>query len=137
MVLISKVILFAFLVSVYPVMWAADDPVEWGRYLAEEVGKCNECHTPKLPDGKLDKSKWFKGAEVEVTPIHPIPNWHKTSPDLTPSGRLWKRWGEENLKKYLVTGLTPNGKPAGSPMPTYTLKPKDAEAIVEYLKTLK
>ncbi len=135
--LFSKILIVAVIFSTVPNASSADDLVEWGRYLAIEVGKCLECHTPKLPDGKLDKSKWFKGAEVEVTPINPIPNWHKTSPDLTPSGRLWKRWGEENLKKYLITGLTPNGKPAGPPMPTYTLKPRDAEAIVEFLKSFK
>jgi hypothetical protein len=39
--------------------------------------------------------------------------------------------------KYLMTGLTPKGTPAGPPMPTYKLKEADAEAIVEYLKTLK
>ena len=37
---------------------------------------------------------------------------------------------------FFTTGLTPKGTPAGPPMPTYKLKPDDAEAVVEYLKSL-
>ena len=39
--------------------------------------------------------------------------------------------------KFLTTGLNPGGNPAGPPMPTYKMKQDDAEAIVEYLKSLK
>ncbi len=112
------------------------EKAERGRYLAEEIGKCQECHSPKLETGELDKSRWMKGAVLDFAPLKEVKGWHKTAPDLTPAGRLWSRWGEANLKKYLETGLTPAGKPADPPMPAYKLKPEDAEAIVEYLKTL-
>jgi len=112
--------------------------LERGRYLAEEVGKCHECHTPKTETGQLDKSKWMKGKVMEVAPLAPMEGWHKTSPDITPSGRLWAKWGgEAAMVRYLTTGLTPSGKPAGPPMPTYKLRQDDAEAIVEYLKSLR
>jgi mono/diheme cytochrome c family protein len=112
--------------------------VEYGRYLAEEVGKCQDCHSPKNEKGELDRSRWMKGAVLDVQPIGQIPGWHKTSPDITPGGKLWERWGgEEALRKYLTTGLTPKGKYAEPPMPTYKLRDKDAGAIVEYLKTLR
>ncbi len=109
---------------------------EFGRYLVEEVAKCHECHTPKLENGDFDKSKWMKGAVMEYAPIKPIENWHKTSPDLTPSGRLWERWKEEGIRNYLLTGLTPRGTKAGPPMPTYKMKAADVEAILVYLKSL-
>jgi mono/diheme cytochrome c family protein len=109
----------------------------WGKYLAEEVAKCHDCHTPSTASGELDKSKYMKGKTMEVQPIGEILRWHKTSPDITPSGKLWAKWGgEEAMRKYLITGLTPSGRPAGPPMPTYKLKPEDAEAIVEFLKAL-
>jgi len=111
--------------------------IEYGRYLAEEVAKCVECHTPTTETGELDRSKLLKGKVLEYQPIQPIKDWHKTSPDLTPSGRLWLKWGEGAMLKYLQTGLTPSGKLAGPPMPAYKLKPADAEAILEYLKSLK
>jgi len=119
-------------------VWAADDQVSYGKYLAEEVAKCADCHTPTGADGKLDQTKYMKGKVMEVQPIGTIEHWHKTAPDITPSGRLWTRWGgAEAVKKYLMTGLTPSGRPAGPPMPAYKLKEADAAAIVAFLKTLK
>ncbi|MCC6538835.1 MAG: c-type cytochrome [Bryobacterales bacterium] len=119
--------------------WAAgEDKVARGKYLAEEIGKCQECHTPVNDKGELDLEKNMKGRVMNWTPITPVADWHKTSPDITPAGRLWTRWGgEEAMIKYLMTGLTPRNKPAGPPMPAYKMKREDAEAIVEYLKTLK
>ena len=111
--------------------------IERGRYLVEEVAKCGDCHTPKGADGQLDRSKWLKGAVLDFQPLEPVPKWHKTSPDLTRPGRLWSKWGELALLNYLKTGLAPSGKPADPPMPAYKLKHEDAEAIVEYLKSLK
>ena len=117
--------------------FAQDEKIERGRYLAEEVGKCQECHTPRSEKGELDREKWMKGSVLNVQPINPIPGWHKTSPDLTPGGRLWERWGEAGFVKFLTTGAGPKGNPADPPMPTYKMKQEDAEAIVAYLKSLK
>ena len=111
--------------------------VEYGRYLVEEVGKCQECHTPKLESGELDKSKWLEGAVLDVGPLKEIKGWHKTSPGLTTDGRLWERWKEEGVRNFLITGLNPKGGKAEAPMPTYKLKPADADAIIAYLKSLK
>jgi mono/diheme cytochrome c family protein len=130
--------LFAFsLVFAGQALAQADKAVR-GKYLVEEVARCQECHTPKLPDGQFNKEKWLKGAVLNVQPIDPIKGWHKTSPDLTASGRLWQgRWGQAALVKLLSTGLGPGGNPADPPMPTYKMTQDDAEAVVEYLKTLK
>jgi mono/diheme cytochrome c family protein len=116
---------------------AQDEKIERGRYLAEEVSKCQDCHTPRLERGELDREKWMKGAVLGMQPINPIPGWHKTSPDLTPGSRLWERWGEAGLVKFLTTGVGPKGNPADPPMPAYKMKQEDAEAIVAYLKSLK
>lgn len=117
--------------------FAGEKEIAYGKYLLEEVSKCQECHTPKTETGELDKSKWLKGATLDFQPVTPVERWHKTSPDITPSGRLWQRWGEKALLEYLQTGLTPKGKPADPPMPAYKLKKADAEAMMEYLKSLK
>ncbi len=117
-------------------LFAASDAVERGRYIVEEVAKCQMCHTPKLESGEYDKSKWLKGATLDVQPIGTIKGWHKTSPDLTPSGRLFGRWKEEGIVNYLKTGLNPRGAAADPPMPAYKMKDEDAKAVVEYLKTL-
>jgi mono/diheme cytochrome c family protein len=120
------------------VSFAADsDPATYGKYLVEEIGKCQECHTPRSADGQLDTTKWLKGATLDFAPIQEVKGWHKTSPDLTSAGRLFTRWGEAGLVKFLETAAGPTGHAADPPMPAYKLKPVDAEAIVAYLKTLK
>jgi len=108
-----------------------------GKYLVEEVARCQECHTPKTADGQFDQTRWLKGSTLKIQPIEEMKGWHKTSPDLTSTSRLWQRWGDSGLIKFLTTGLNPGGNPAGPPMPTYKMKQDDAEAIVEYLKSLK
>lgn len=115
--------------------FAAD--IERGKYLAEEVGKCQDCHTPRAADGQLDKAKWMKGATLDFQPIKEVKGWHTASPDLTGPSRLFQRWGEQGLVKFLVTGRNPRGNPADAPMPTYTLKQEDAADIVAYLQSLK
>jgi mono/diheme cytochrome c family protein len=114
----------------------AQDKVEYGRYLTEEVGKCQDCHTPRLETGQLDKTKWLKGSTLDFQPINEVKGWHKTSPDLTPSGKLWARWGEAGIVKFLTSGLNPKGNAADPPMSAYKMKQADAEAIVAYLKSL-
>jgi hypothetical protein len=130
-------IVLVLALAAVPFAALASDQTDRGKYLVEEVGKCQDCHTQRLPDGQLDRSKWLKGAVLGFQPIEPVKDWHKTSPDLTSSGRLFKRWGEKGITEFLKTGLGPSGHHADPPMPTYTLKSEDAEAIVEYLKTLK
>lgn len=111
--------------------------VERGRYLVAEVGKCQECHSPRTDTGEFDKERWLKGAVLDFAPLKEVKGWHKTSPDITPGGKLWARWGEPAILKYLQTGLNPKGTPADPPMPAYKLAQADAEAVIAYLKTLK
>ncbi len=116
---------------------AADsDSVARGKYLVEEMGKCQECHSPRTETGELDKTKWLKGATLDFAPMHEVKGWHKSSPDLTGGGALFTRWKEAGLVKFLETGLNPRGNKADPPMPFYNLKHDDAQAMVDYLKTL-
>src|SRR5690242_4485584 len=73
-----------------------ESPVERGKYLVEDVAMCGDCHTPMV-EGKADAAKLLKGSTLGFQPIGEVKQWHKTAPDLTPSGRLWQRWGEKGL----------------------------------------
>ena len=126
-----------FLVALLSLNAGQMTKLDRGRYLVEEVAKCGDCHTPKGPDGQLDRSRWLKGAVLDFQPIEAVKGWHKTSPDLTRQSRLWMKWGERAFLTFLTTGLGPSGKPADPPMPVYKLRPDDAEAIIDYLKSLK
>jgi Cytochrome c len=113
------------------------DQLSYGKYLANEVAKCQDCHTPRTESGEFDTTKWLKGATLDIAPTHETKGWHKTSPDITSSGRLFARWGDEGLVKFLETGVGPSGHAADAPMPAYKLRSDDAAAIVVYLKSLK
>jgi len=130
-------IVAAFCVTAALGLGAEMDAVTYGKYLVEEVAKCQECHTPRLENGEFDKSKWLRGATLDFQPTQDVKGWHKTSPDLTPGGRVFQRWGEQGVIKFLETGLGPRGNVADPPMPAYKLRQSDAEAIVAYLKSLK
>jgi len=110
--------------------------LERGKYLVEEVGRCQECHTPKTETGEFDKARWMKGATLVGVPSAPIADWHQKSPDLTSTSALWTRWGQDGFAKFLQTAKNPRGGKAGPPMPAYMLKAEDADAIAAYLKSL-
>jgi mono/diheme cytochrome c family protein len=116
--------------------FAQEDKVQRGKYLVEEVARCQECHTPKTDANEFDAAKMLKGAKLNVAPVATIAGWHTSSPDLTSTSALWQRWGEDGMIKFLETSKNPRGGKAGAPMPAYTMKHEDADAIVAYLKSL-
>ena len=115
---------------------APDAKIARGKYLAEEVARCQDCHTPKTEKGDFIKSQWMKGATLDFTPAVPLMGWHSKSVDITSTSQLWARWTADGLVKFLETGKNPRGNKAGPPMPTYTLNHDDADAIVAYMKSL-
>jgi mono/diheme cytochrome c family protein len=106
--------------------------IEHGRYLVEGVAKCQECHTPRKPDGELDGTAWLQGASIWIRPVASIANWADQAPALAglPS------FTEEQVERVLEDGTGPNGEPLRLPMPIYHMAPADARAITAYLKSL-
>ncbi len=99
-----------------------------GRYLAEALGHCGECHTPRNPLGGLKLAGWLSGA--------PNPTGKGTIPNITP-GKL--KWSEADIVEYLTSGFTPEFDTAGGHMVnvienTAKLPASDREAIAAYLK---
>lgn len=127
-----------FLLVLTPLLNGQDstDQVARGKYLVEQVAKCQECHSPRTASGELDKANWLKGAELDFAPIHEMKTWHKKSPDITGSSALFKRWTDKGVTNFLLTGKNPRGGAADPPMPAYTMSQQDAEAITAYLKSL-
>jgi mono/diheme cytochrome c family protein len=115
--------------------FAQSSAVEQGSYIVNNVAMCGDCHTPKLPNGQPDEARRLKGAEIDFAPLRPVPNWAKKAPDLTSGGQLW--WSQQQLATFLETGRNPKGNFARPPMPPYRMRPQDAQAVVEYLKTLR
>lgn len=109
---------------------AATPEIERGRYLAEALGHCGECHTPRNALGGLDTSRWLAGA--------PNPSGQGTIPNITP-GAL--DWSEGDIAAYLKTGFTPEYDSAGGHMAEVVrnlsnLPDADLAAIAAYLKAV-
>lgn len=102
-----------------------------GRYLAEGLAHCGECHTPRNPLGGLDKSRWLAGAAT--------PDGKGKVPNITPGALTWT--GEE-IFTYLTTGFTPEYDAVGGEMAHVVdnmghLPESDVRAIVAYLQAVK
>jgi len=126
----------AVVVAMTMPMRGQDAKIERGKYLVEEVARCQECHTPKTEAGEFDKAQWMKGATLVGVPATPVKGWHQKSPDITSTSALWARWQVEGFSKFLQTAKNPRGGGAGAPMPAYMMKADDADAVTAYLKSL-
>jgi mono/diheme cytochrome c family protein len=111
-----------------------------GKYLVDHVIACPECHTPRLPNGQLDMSKYMAG---DTNCFVKLPNNDCIyTRNLTPHATgLGNRTAAE-IKKMFVEGLRPAaaGEEALHPiMPYYVfgnMDGDDADAIVAYLQVL-
>ena len=105
------------------------DPQETrGRYLAEALGHCGECHTPRNPLGGLKVAEWLAGA--------PDPSGKGRIPNITP-GAL--DWSLRDIQEYFTSGFTPEFDVAGGHMVDVianlkNLPDQDRAAIAAYLK---
>lgn len=109
---------------------AGTEEIARGRYLAEALGHCGECHTPRNALGGLDTARWLGGA--------PNPSGRGTIPNITP-GRL--TWSQADIAGYLKTGFTPEFDSAGGHMAEVVrnlshLPDEDLAAIAAYLKAV-
>ena len=123
---------------------AADSPtlVENGRYLVDSILACGNCHTPKSPDGSPIPEKDLSGAGLRFT----TPGFDATSSNITPDTETGiGSWSDADMRRALVEGARPgHGRLAGVPlaavMPVSFFKallPRDLDAVVAYLKTVK
>jgi mono/diheme cytochrome c family protein len=103
---------------------------EAGRYLAEALAHCGECHTPRNALGGLQTSAWLGGA--------PNPAGKGRIPNITP-GKL--TWSEAELVTFFQSGFTPEFDSAGGAMAEViaglaTLPEADLLSLAAYLKSV-
>ena len=101
-----------------------------GRYLAEALGHCAECHTPRGLLGGLKLERWMAGA--------PNPSGQGNIPNITPA-RL--DWSAADLVAYFTSGFTPDYDTAGGSMAAVVeslsqLPDTDRAALAAYVKLL-
>ncbi len=91
-----------------PIRPDATQSAEWNRgaYLAEGLGHCGSCHTPRNFLGALKKRRHYAGGETE--------GWH--APALDASSRAPVPWTVDALQQYLKRGVSNVHEVSAGPM---------------------
>ena len=103
-----------------------------GQYIVENVAMCGTCHTPRKPDGELDRSRWLAGAPVPYLPAYPASDWPLQAPRLAGLPPA----NDAGMITLLMTAVWTDGKPLRDPMPKFHMSRADAEAVLAYLKSI-
>lgn len=98
-----------------------------GRYIAEALAHCGECHTPRNLLGGMDTARWLGGA--------PNPSGQGRIPNITPAKLGWTA---ADIVQYLTTGFTPEYDSVGGHMAHVVenmarLPESDRQAVAEYI----
>ncbi|MBZ0129944.1 MAG: cytochrome c [Rhodobacteraceae bacterium] len=104
------------------------DQARRGQALAEGLGHCGECHTPRGALGQTLEDAWLQGA--------PHPSGKGKIPALAGLD-----WSAADIAAYLKTGFTPEFDTAGAEMAEVIqnlaqLPDEDRAAIAAYIKAL-
>jgi mono/diheme cytochrome c family protein len=103
-----------------------DELVARGAYLAENLGHCSECHTPRNSLGILDASRAYAGATLGEEVIEAI------------DAEALSDWTAANFDIFLLIGLKPGGEFIGGDMNdviehnTSKLSDEDRDALAAY-----
>jgi mono/diheme cytochrome c family protein len=99
-----------------------------GRYLANALGHCAECHTPRGVFGQMNGAKALQGSTLgRVVP-----------PDITPAGLAARGWNGADLQTFFATGISRQGSAFGEMHPVVVLSSEylssgDLRAMSTYL----
>jgi mono/diheme cytochrome c family protein len=114
--------------------------VKRGEYLVNVVAGCADCHTPRLPMGMPDTSKFMSGAECFIDVNGPgTPGGCLNTANLTNDPTGLKNRTDEQIKTMFMNGKDEEGHNLNPRMPYWVyhnLEASDADAIVAYLRTL-
>ena len=109
---------------------------QWNRgaYIAEALGHCGECHTPRNWFGALQEELAYAGNSQGPD--------DELVPNITPhEGTGIGDWSQEDLQAFLQFGELPDGEyTAGSMDPVIEglrhLTPDDRDALIDYIRAL-
>ena len=92
------------------------DLVARGKYIVEDVAMCGTCHTPRLANGQLDRSRWLAGAPVPYLPAQPTSDWPILAPRLAGAPPAT----DAGMITLLTTACGPAASLSRIPCPSFT-----------------
>lgn len=103
---------------------------EHGRYLAERVAMCVECHSGRDSDGNIIDSERYLGSEL---PFVVPPGWATRAP----RNRGLPGYTDEMAMRLLTQGaIGRDGRRLRPPMPRFRMTPQDAADVIAFLRSL-
>jgi cytochrome c553 len=114
-----------------PAEMTQEQLVARGEYLVNNIGGCNDCHTPMTPQGP-DMTQALQGGTLIFAPTIPMP-WAPVAPPLA---GIPAHYTEEQFVAFMQTGVRPDGSRPLPPMPPFRLNEEDARAMTAYIATL-
>lgn len=103
---------------------------EHGRYLAEHVAMCVECHSGRDSEGNIIDSERYLGGELPfVVPF----GWAQRAP----RNRGLPGYTDEMAMRLLTQGaIGRDGRQLRPPMPRFRMTPQDAADVIAFLRSV-
>ena len=107
--------------------------VAYGRYLAESVYKCGDCHTPGFDDDKSQGPEAYSGGME----LNDASGKLVLSPNLTRHEAAGiGRWSRDQFADAVRLGIRPDGRPLAYPMPHFRgTRDVEIDALLAYLRS--
>jgi mono/diheme cytochrome c family protein len=111
---------------------AAAADLDRGRYLVEALTACDNCHTPRGPEGYLREKRFSGGSQTFNGANYSVRGPNISSDATTGIGA----WSDDRLTAAIVAGVGPEG-PLAPAMPSEyyrILTARDLEAVIAFLR---
>jgi hypothetical protein len=106
--------------------------IEHGRYIAERVAMCIECHSGRDTNGDIIQSEVFEGG-----PIPFAPPWPNDWANRAPRNKGLPGYSDEQALRLLTEGaIGRDGKQLRPPMPRFRMTTRDAADVIAFLRSI-
>ena len=106
--------------------------VEHGKYLAEHVAMCVECHSGRDAQGNIIDSQLYLGGAIPFAPA-----WPNDWANRAPRNRGLPGYTDAEAMRLLMQGaIARDGRQLRAPMPRFRMTPQDAADVIAFLRSL-
>jgi len=107
--------------------------IQHGRYLAEHVAMCIECHSPRDSEGRIIESEKYLGGTIPFAPT-----WANNWATRAPRNRGLVGYDDKAALRLLTEGaIDRDGRQLRAPMPRFYMTPQDAADVIAFLRTVR
>ena len=106
--------------------------VEHGRYIAERVAMCVECHSGRDQAGNIIEAERYQGASIPFVP----PAWGQAWATRVPRNKGLPGYTDAMALRLLTEGsIGRDGRQLKPPMPRFRMTTQDAADVIAFLRS--